>query len=63
MNIQPISGYTLTMTGSKKIPQSSYIKQQEKLDGIQAMKLASVFKDFENKLRETMETFIYMIKL
>ena len=62
MNITPITGFSITHKGSLKISNSAYIKNQEKLDNIQALKLAQVFDDFEKSLRTTIETFMYMIK-
>ena len=62
MRIQPIGNY-IPYKGSKvKIPQSSMITSQNKMNGIDALKLASYFEKFEKDLRTTMETFIYMIK-
>ena len=62
MRIQPISNY-ISYKGSKvKAPQSSMITSQNKINGIDALKLAGYFEKFEKDLRTTMETFIYMIK-
>jgi len=61
MKIQPICSYNIASKGSK-IPVSSKIVNQNKLNDIDAMKLAGYFEKFEEDLRLTMETFIYMIK-
>lgn len=62
MNITPITSFSTTYKGSLKIPNSASITHKEKLDNIEALKLANVFEEFEKNLRTTMETFIYMIK-
>ena len=63
MRIQPIGSYGNSYKGSKvKIPQSSKIASQNKLNNIDALKLASCFEKFEKNFRMTMEAFIYMIR-
>ncbi len=62
MRIQPIGNY-ISYKGSKvKTPQSSMITNRNKINDIDALKLAGYFEKFEKDFRTTMETFIYMIK-
>ena len=62
MKIQPINNFRTSFTGSK-IPVSAKLINESKKDNIEALKLASAFKKFEENIRTTMQTFIYMIKL
>ena len=62
MKIEPVADYNAVFASKQnKILKASLIKSQ-KMDGIQALKLASVFDKFATDLRNTMEAFIYMIK-
>lgn len=62
MKILPINTYNTSYKGSK-IPKSAKLIDIKKQNDIEALGLANTFKKFEENLRTTIQTFIYMIKL
>ncbi len=65
MKIQPVTANQNTYKSKTVIPKSSRfveIQKREFIDELKATHIADVFKKFEENLRTTMDTFIYMIQ-
>ena len=65
MKIPSIIVNHYTSRGKLNIPKSvnvNEIQKQDYIEELNAMHVASIFKEFEDNLRTVMETFVYTIK-
>ena len=62
MNVDKVSSINISAKGKLKIPKDSYLINQEKINNIDAVKLAGVFNGFEQNMKSIIKTFIYTMK-
>ena len=64
MKIVPVKRHCVANKAAPKtFPKNSMLKNTQKAEYVQNLKLAGVFDRFEESLRETIRTFVYMVKV